>query len=186
MCTLWRLYEKNEAYQAVLHIDDLAPSDKMELGPVKNLFKVLSLLEKETEADCVVLHTFIKQMKSFHDLFELPQIAFADQIRMLAEVEEYFSSWSREPGWKESCITAELELQISTTLKSLQRIETSFGTTLSSISHLGTNVVENYFSIVWSKIRYPNFFEYAYTSVRAWIELTKAFATDLPYPMHYP
>ena len=77
---------------------------------------------------------------------------------MLAEVEEYFSSWSREPGWKESCITAELELQISTTLKSLQRIETSFGTTLSSISHLGTNVVENYFSIVQSKIRYPNFF----------------------------
>jgi hypothetical protein len=133
MHTLWRLYEKNEAYQAVLHIDDLAPSDKMELGPVKNLFKVLSLLEKETEADCVALHTFIKQMKSFHDLFELPQIAFADQIRMLAEVEEYFSSWSREPGWKESCITAELELQISTTLKSLQRIETSFGTTLPSL-----------------------------------------------------
>jgi len=187
MKTLWTLFEENSAYQSLLKIDDLAPSDKMALVPVKNLWKVLPELEKESSPDCYALLTFIKQMKTFYDVFDSPGITFQERIGKLIQVESFFSSWSSDPQWKDFSITSELEVQISTSLKSLQSIgsayEKVFGVPLPHISYFGTNIVENYFSIIRSKIRYPNFFEYAYTSNRAWIELVKVFAKDRPYPM---
>jgi hypothetical protein len=151
---------------------------------VKNLFKVLSLLEKETEADCVTLHTFIKQMKSFCDLFELPQIAFADQIRMLAEVEEHFLHGAESLAGKRAVSLLNWNFKFQQHSSPSKELKPALAQHSLPSLIWGQMLLRTILVLCGQKSDIPIFFEYAYTSVRAWIELTKAFATDLPYPMH--
>lgn len=95
-------------------------------------------------------------------------------------------------------VTEQLREQLEVTLKNFHSFFSQ--RQLQKTSIFGTNIVENFFSIIRAKIRchrsireleftsirYPNLFEYGCVYSRAWIELVKRFSLDCSYsfPAH--
>ncbi len=76
--------------------------------------------------------------------------------------------------------------QMETTVRSLQRLhehlQQQYHFTLQAPSILSTLVVENFFSQVRRKIRYPNYYEFCYLMRRARNEIIKQNASDYLFP----
>ena len=108
------------------------------------------------------------------------------KIVLLQLVLNYFTKWQKQP--KFSSITTQLYKMIQTSILSLIKLQEFYQTkylkALQKISIFGTNIVENFFSIIRQKVRYPNDWEYRTTYFRAKYELMKRFSNNYRY--RYP
>eukprot|EP00734_Pompholyxophrys_sp_LG126_P000362 Pompholyxophrys_sp_v1_NODE_133_length_1678_cov_1.174877.p2 type:complete len:252 gc:universal NODE_133_length_1678_cov_1.174877:781-26(-) len=73
-------------------------------------------------------------------------------------------------------IGSNLFSQLETSIMSLERLARKFPIEKTSI--FGTNIVENFFSIIRRKVRYPNLMDYSWIFHRALMELIKHHSAD--------
>lgn len=98
---------------------------------------------------------YLQKTRDYYYLFEKdasPQL----KIKKCDELLEYFA---KEREYPEKWLTSETVQFIQISLTNLKWLLES-GLIESKTSHLTTNVVENFFSCVCSKILYPTFFDY--------------------------
>ena len=182
------IYEKRKDANELHHIqiETLYPTDKMKLDPVKTLIsdQVLKLLQSIPDDDIKEFTLYCEMLKKFYEAWNVNG-NFATSIEKLETVYQYFSNWNTSKQKKEHFITEELFKMITISLNSLKTLRSRliilFKKEPSLISILGTNIVENFFSTIRSKCRYPSLWDYSIVYNRAWIELVKQNAIDCPY-----
>ncbi len=108
----------------------------------------------------------------------LSTIDITTLIEQLQHVVKYFQHITTG----NSDVTSQMEV----TVKSLQQLHNylqKYNYTLQAPSILSTLVVENFFSQIRRKIRYPNYYEYCYLMRRARNEIIKQNAKDYLFPV---
>jgi DNA polymerase III epsilon subunit-like protein len=159
-----------------LHPSSPFPKDQMDLAPILKLLnpELISALKEREEPAVKAMAEYLQHMCLFHDATTDNEMDNDVRFQSLDRVVKYFQSLSG--------LTSGLVDQLCTTVESLKVLhdlstkeETKF---TFRVSVLGTIVVENFFSTVRSKCRYPNLWEYAVFARRAYFELIKNNAED--------
>jgi hypothetical protein len=171
------------ALVALLPNEVLVPSDKMEWAPVKALFKVAPALRRVIAANRLpALHRHMTAIAEYIDNMERLYSAFAfcdgkplpwrTRLANLQAAVEYFTAPSRSEQYSLSTATAK---HLTTTLESMTKLwswreeqarlrgdtESLAALDMTPWTHLSTLVVENFFSIVRSKVRIPTLMDFA-------------------------
>lgn len=182
MRTLDALRKINPTYTALLP-NTLFPTDKMDIDHYKVLIKkeLLAALQKETGEAEKGLFTYLDFMRKFHVVFLDNEVEWAEREKMALETAAYFTSLTKKVGEAtRSPITEGLAEQIQTSVQSLISLHVLHPTILRP-SVYGTLVVENFFSTMRAKVRYPSHLEYAQTYHAAFRELVKKFSEDYSF-----
>ena len=138
-----------------------------------SIIELLTELEKETGEAEKGLFTYLQAMKKFHVAFLDNDINWETREKMAKEAAAYFASLTKKVGGaSKSPISDGLAEQIQTSVDSLISLHSKYPTTLKP-SVYGTLVVENFFSTMRAKVRYPSLLEYAQTYHAAFRELVK-------------
>jgi len=162
MKTLDNLRRNNPNYAALLP-GTLFPTDRMDIDHYKCLVKddLLKLLEKETGEAEKGLFEFLKNMGNLHKGFLNNGLPFPERKEKLDQAELYFRKLSKKAeNQKKAPITVNLAFQITSSVKNLTKLQARHPTTFRP-SVYGTLIVENFFSIIRRKVRYPSLAEYA-------------------------
>jgi hypothetical protein len=168
-------------------LDDLHPSDKQDINPVKNILNKISIIRQfgatqggDIEVKAACLANYLDKLNELYQLFSDNEIPIKTKLTKVEELKKYFADWKKEDIPEYNFITTDLFGQISTTLDGFSQLfsDKTSSINLSFTSILGTNIVENYFSIIRGKVMYPNLWEYACVSNRAFVELVKRFQVD--------
>lgn len=160
-----------------LHPTSPFPKDQMDLAPIRTLLReplIQKLRQDGGEAE-KKFGEYIFHMRLFDLATTDNEMNNQKRFLDLEAVVSYFKTVSN--------LTAGLTQQLSTTVSSLKKIWE-----ISEKDHfpfrpsvLGTIVVENFFSTVRAKCRYPNLWEFAVFSRRAHFELIKDNASDYSF-----
>ena len=159
-----------------LHPGSPFPKDQMDLAPIRKLLspELIEKLRGRGEQEARHLGEYLHNMRVFDQATTDNVMDNSERFRQLELVVNYFKSLKG--------LTSGLVDQLSTTVKSIKHVYDlsmkegeGFGF---RVSVLGTIVVENFFSTVRAKCRYPNLWEYAVFSRRALFELIKNNADD--------
>ena len=157
-----------------LHPNSPFPRDQMDLAPIRALLKEELVLALQAHSkQCVKeLGDYLHHLRLFDLATTNNEMDNSVRFHNLDSVVAYFKTLKG--------LTSGLVHQLSTTVESLKAVhQISVDNQFEfRVSVLGTIVVENYFSTVRSKCRYPNLWEYAVYSRRALLELTKSNAGD--------
>eukprot|EP00733_Pompholyxophrys_punicea_P000511 Pompholyxophrys_punicea_v1_NODE_145_length_3208_cov_8.838884.p1 type:complete len:643 gc:universal NODE_145_length_3208_cov_8.838884:1974-46(-) len=164
---------------------DVNPKDKMDIDNVDQLIQPLFLseLQKETGKSEVYLglYHYLLIMQKFFLIFDDNELPFVTKISFIPDILQYLSSM--ESFSEKNKMTPNLFFQIRTSLDSFAKLHDFLSQTGIMPSALGTNVNENFFSLVRSKIRFPSLWEYQCYYSRAVLEHIKRNSTDSVY--HY-
>ena len=158
-----------------LHPGSPFPKDQMDLAPIRKLLsrELIRNLRERPEVHVQKLGEYLYNMRAFDQATTDNAMNNNERFRQLDQVVNYFKSLKN--------LTSGLVDQLSTTVKSINRVydlsQTEEGFEF-RVSVLGTIVVENFFSTVRAKCRYPNLWEYGVFSRRAIFELIKQNADD--------
>lgn len=171
--------------------DDVVPSDKMNWAAVKNLFllpdKLRQLLPTDPTAGALAL--FFNKMNDYYDVFSGNKaMTAAERLAKLDETVKWFLDTPRNGIG----LTDELVFSLRSTAASLHRLVAwqehasnlfwPSHTAHAVFSFLSTNVVENFFSIIRSKFRYPSLVMYATAYHAAYRYLVWRLAPDSGCP----
>ena len=157
-----------------LHPGPPFPKDQMDLAPIRKLLSedLINALKENPEESAQKLGEYLGFMRLFDQSTTDNDMDNTLRFTNLQSVVTYLRTLQG--------LTSGLLQQVSTTVESLKEIFSlsqkdgfSF-----RVSVLGTIVVENHFSTVRSKCRYPNLWEYAVFTRRAYFELIKNNADD--------
>eukprot|EP01117_Protostelium_nocturnum_P016476 TRINITY_DN6516_c0_g2_i1.p1 TRINITY_DN6516_c0_g2~~TRINITY_DN6516_c0_g2_i1.p1 ORF type:complete len:618 (+),score=92.84 TRINITY_DN6516_c0_g2_i1:603-2456(+) len=173
MRTLWDVWEnpKDPDYsklQSLISLQELQPSDVMDLDPVRRLInpELIQILNRRTEPKLNALGQYLNHLHQWYQSFRNHDLSIENKVDTLKKCYLYFESLKG--------VTDVFKRQTKETYESLQlfaefmkKAEIQFTKT----SYLGTDVVENFFSIIRQKVRYPTLFDYWYTQERAWNQL---------------
>ncbi|KAL6040040.1 hypothetical protein QOT17_025546, partial [Balamuthia mandrillaris] len=149
----------------LLSEDELYPADKMNI----NLAEALA--------------DYLRNMKRFYDGFSNNKTLTANErMTKIETAVAYFRQ-----GYKAySTLHSTTHELLKITLQSLQDLlkweSTHLGTTNHIFSYLSTNIVENFFSIIQSKVHFPALQDYANCYTTACEEMIKQLAVDNPIP----
>ena len=192
---VYDLWEKFPAFSnAGISFDDIHPSDKQCLKHVMNLVTQHNLFSSiknpQYTQKAKAIGFYLKFFCDYYELFnnnDTPMDLKHDIARRLLKESYLLRN-----------VTEQLREQLEVTLKNFHSFFSQ--RQLQKTSIFGTNIVENFFSIIRAKIRchrsireleftsirYPNLFEYGCVYSRAWIELVKRFSLDCSYsfPAH--
>lgn len=173
--------DDHKALAGMLCDDVILPSDTMEWAPVKAMFKIVDQLRvvekagKLTDPRIACLAEYYEHMRCIYIAFSAKDKPWQDRLELLKEAETYFRAGKR--GKKTGISSATLQ-HLKSTRVALSDMWTWLSTTaapelVSAVhqqawSHLSTLVVENFFSIVRAKHRYPDIEQYASTYRGAW------------------
>jgi len=152
---------------------DPVPTDKMEMKMVSMLLKpdlIAALCEGAPAAK--KLGEYFQEMRDLEDGMMNNDLTWEERLGKLAAAEEYFRKLKGSLG--------DMHHQIATTATSAKKIH-EMAPTLVAYSVFGTLIVENFFSTIRAKIRYPSLWEYSIVYSRAWMELIKNNADDNTY-----
>jgi hypothetical protein len=161
------------------------PIDKMAMKPVEVILQSIPLIKNSVEdEDEKALVCYLEKISMLLEIFEkndvsLHTIDMNEKRSQIIQVVEYFDSVSG--------ISKTIKENLKKTQHSLIRIfeiAEKNNIKLTRLSHFGTNVVELFFSIMRSKIRYMNLLEYSQLHFRAFMELVKLNASDYEYHSH--
>jgi hypothetical protein len=184
--TLW---EQDELLQSQLSLEDIYPTDVMNVQTALNLMSVIGKLP-ESYLDNSAIHAasiYFQHWDSFYTCFHNNKMDYQTKCIKLKSIQQYFQTWHDDNNYRRNFISTELFNALTTTINNFLNFGSYYQTVHSSplrlTSILGTNVVENYFSIIRRKIKYPNFWEYCLVAKRAWIELVKKFSKDCPFKL---
>jgi len=157
-----------------LHPTSPFPKDQMDLAPIRVLLSqpLITALQNHS-AECVKqLGEYLHYMRIFDEATTDNGMDNTVRFHNLNAVLTYFRSLKG--------LTGGLVGQVKTTVESLKTVfelcEKEGINFRPSV--LGTIVVENFFSTVRAKCRYPNLWEYAVFARRAYFELIKENASD--------
>ena len=192
---LW--WQEFPSLKEFLTLDDIHPSDKQDIMPVKNLLASIPKLQSwaselssidERKDKCEGLCVYLQQFSDLYELFSNNEMPIDAKLQICEKLKLFFTEWRAENGSGKSFISDDLYQQILTTVASFEyffypRSEPGDEENIVCTSILGTNIVENYFSIVRAKILYPNLWEYACVSYHAFLELVKRFCKDQSYSL---
>eukprot|EP00733_Pompholyxophrys_punicea_P000753 Pompholyxophrys_punicea_v1_NODE_265_length_2478_cov_92.556748.p1 type:complete len:635 gc:universal NODE_265_length_2478_cov_92.556748:567-2471(+) len=165
---------------------ELVPKDKMNVDNITQLIqpKFLAELKKSMDPSLQGLHTYFSFLRTFYNIFDDNNMPFEKKLADIDAVLTYFLAIKNNPVVQASNKPGNnLLSQIETTLKSLKLLSAYVGPENVLTSALGTNVVENFFSLVRRKVRYPSLWDYACFYARAKLEHVKKFSDDSLY--HY-
>jgi hypothetical protein len=151
------------------------PTDRMNLENVIDLFEIIDELKANSSLGIQQFGIYIEHIKILYNLFNENQ-SMEKKETIIGIIRNYFLTNKNTKEW----INSDLYFMLETTLTNIQIIIKK--EKLSEISHISTNIVENFFSIIRRKILYPNFYEYAVTYEKAWVELVKFFTKENPVP----
>jgi hypothetical protein len=203
METAWNFFQQNLRKCKRGLENDIYPTDKMDIDPVLNVcdpkFTSMLLQGKPEEQQ---LGKFLCNMHWYFNIWNsnknLPNInnysttlnsssnqPFTNEplninniITQLASILTYFKGLNT---------TGDIVFQIEETLTSLRNLHTYLQTkykySLTTLSILSTLAVENFFSQVRCKVRYPNLYEFACVFRRIQNEIIKRNATDYLFPV---
>ena len=186
-------WESSPVLRNSIRLDAIHPSDKQNIRPVFDLIQAIPIIqtfgnEKGGEIQCKA-KAMCQYLEKFHDLYQLfsnNQTPFHQKINKAEELKDYFTSWKRTRGIK-ACnfISKDLYDQAIHTLQSTITFlgDEDLRAGLTSTSILGTNIVENFFSLIRAKLRFPCLWEYACLLNRSWLELMKRFNIDRKYSL---
>ena len=152
------------------------PKDQMDLAPIRKLLspELIEKLRERPEPHVKKFGEYLQNMRIFDLATTDNSMGNEERFSRLRLVVDYFKTLKG--------LTWGIIDQLSTTVSSIQHVydlsrkegeEFEF-----RVSVLGTIVVENFFSTVRAKCRYPNLWEYAVFSRRALFELIKANSSD--------
>jgi DNA polymerase III epsilon subunit-like protein len=175
-----------------LTLDDIHPSDKQDISPVKNLLAAipvlgdwgLSLSESDIRKhQCEGMCLYLKHFDDLYTLFSNNDMSMDAKILVCERLRDFFLKWKTENSSMKSFISEDLYRQILVTLESFlfffrPKPDPGDEENIVFTSILGTNIVENFFSLVRAKILFPNLWEYACVSHGAYLELVKRFSSD--------
>jgi len=179
MRTLDQLRKTKTTFTALLP-DTLFPTDTMDIDHYKVLVRKELLVElaKETGEAEKGLYLYLTSMRKLHLGFLDNSLEWGERKKMLSEASSYFTSLTEKIGAAtKSPISQGLAEQIETSVNSLISLQARHPTILKP-SVYGTLVVENFFSIMRAKCRFPSLLEYAHTYHGAFRELVKKFSED--------
>jgi len=157
-----------------LHPTSPFPKDQMDLAPIRVLLSqpLVTALQNHGDGPAQQLGEYLHFMRVFDEATTDNTMDNSIRFHNLTSVLAYFSNLNG--------LTGGLVSQVKTTVESLQKVFAlceKEGITFRP-SVLGTIVVENFFSTVRAKCRYPNIWEYAVFARRAYFELIKENASD--------
>eukprot|EP00733_Pompholyxophrys_punicea_P000690 Pompholyxophrys_punicea_v1_NODE_233_length_2631_cov_11.916149.p1 type:complete len:493 gc:universal NODE_233_length_2631_cov_11.916149:347-1825(+) len=154
------------------------PKDKMEMKNVEQLLtrEFLDVLEKESSPSLKGLHVYLSHMALFFNIFDDNNLSWKCKQANILKVKDYFTNIQNYT--KQFRLGNNLYFQIMTTLHSLETIWSFIGFENVMTSCLGTNVCENFFSLVRRKVRYPSLWDYGCYYARAKMEHVKLNADD--------
>lgn len=175
-----------------LCLDDIHPSDKQDISPVKNLLAAIPILAEWTSSlhdsdirkhQCNGLCLYLSHFNDLYTLFSNNDMTMAEKITICERLRSFFLQWKIENSSAKSFISDDLYKQILVTLDSFlfffrPRMEPQENENIVFTSILGTNIVENFFSLIRAKILFPNLWEYACVAHGAYLELVKKFSSD--------
>jgi len=159
-----------------LHPGSPFPKDQMDLAPIRKLLspELIEKLRERPEPHEKKFGEYLHFMRVFDQATTENEMNNEERFNELDKVVGFFKTVKG--------LTSGILDQLSTTVQSLKHVhklsreegeEFEF-----RVSVLGTIVVENFFSTVRAKCRYPNLWEYAVFSRRAQFELIKNNAED--------
>eukprot|EP01117_Protostelium_nocturnum_P014735 TRINITY_DN563_c0_g1_i3.p1 TRINITY_DN563_c0_g1~~TRINITY_DN563_c0_g1_i3.p1 ORF type:complete len:1226 (+),score=205.76 TRINITY_DN563_c0_g1_i3:970-4647(+) len=176
--TLWKVWEDPndkdyEALHKLVHLNDLKISDPMDMDPVRKLLQpaLVDLLLKREELNLQALGKYLFHLGEWNRAFERNGETFEKKIEQLRISQLYFKKLGGN-------VSDAFKLQTEQTIKSLiglQHYLEENNQQLNNISYLGTNVVENYFSVIREKVHFPNLYEFWSVQQKAWNELIKRY-----------
>jgi hypothetical protein len=180
MRTLIRLWEKNETIRKFISFDDLHPTDKMALKPVVKLFNprlIEELRSEKYQEDYSVqeLALYLEHLRNWYECWNNNKKL--SKLPILKEASDYFETLR---GGVSKIFRKQVKHSYDSLVAIEQYVPRSSNGAL-KIAHLGTNLVENFFSIVRRKVLYPNLFDFYCIEQRAFTELIKKFAVDAPF-----
>ncbi len=147
----------------------IAVGDRMKWEPVKALLKkqVINTYKKDTRPSVKNVGLYLEQARSYYKNWNDNTIGIESKISALDKALKYFSSFTST-----SISTAVKHMKLSVeSLKMLTNETKRFKT-----SCLSTMIVENFFSIVKTKNRYPSIFEYAQIQSSAYFVMQYKFS----------
>ena len=159
-----------------LHPGSPFPKDQMDLAPIRKLLSVdlIVKLRERAEPHEKQLGEYLHNMRVFDQATTGNEVNNEERFSQLDQVVSFFKTVKG--------LTSGIVDQLSTTVQSIKHVynlsrkegeEFEF-----RVSVLGTIVVENFFSTVRAKCRYPNLWEFAVFNRRAQFELIKSNADD--------
>eukprot|EP00734_Pompholyxophrys_sp_LG126_P000332 Pompholyxophrys_sp_v1_NODE_119_length_1822_cov_1.962649.p1 type:complete len:461 gc:universal NODE_119_length_1822_cov_1.962649:214-1596(+) len=137
--------------------------------------------EYQKSPTLLALHEYFRIMRLFFILFDENTISMENKKEYVAEIRTYYHELQNFST--HSKLTANLFFQISTTLDSFISISDNLKKEEILTSSLSTCVVENFFSLIRQKVRYPSLWDYHCIYARAKMENIKRSAPDSSY--HY-
>lgn len=142
---------------------------------------------KSESTSLAALAQYLLVMQAYYMCWNDNNGSIIVKLSLLQAIKKYFAKWTNNST--STTISKECCHFIIASIDALEQFtkiyEEIYGMSITCISILGTNVVENFFNIICWKVQYPNFWQYAYTYHRAWIELIKKFALDRPYSISH-
>jgi len=152
---------------------DPVPTDKMDIKMVDMLLKPdLITALKEGGRAAMKLGEYFEQMKNLEEGMMDNELAWEERQEKLDGAEKYFKKLKGSLG--------DMHHQIETAVNSVKSIH-EIDPTHVIFSIFGSLIVENFFSTIRAKTRYPSLWEYAIVYNRAWMEMIKNNADDWSY-----
>jgi len=161
--------------------DSLYPQDRMDVNHFKRLInpELLSLLREEKDPSVKGVLRYLQVMKQLSDGCLENYISAEEREHCFDHVIRYFVEMKHREGTG-ARVSDNLIEQILQTCRGMKILAQEYESFIASI--FGTLIVENFFSQVRGKTRYPSLYEYALYYNRAHEELVKKFADDYLYP----
>jgi hypothetical protein len=180
MTDLLMLRDRDSKIRALLK-QDPNPKDKMEMKNVEQLLQkeFLDELSKHQEPALKGLHNYLSMMRKFFLIFDdTENLTLIQKNEYVYEVNKYFDELQKETIVFR--LGTNLATQISVSLTSFIGLQARVTCPILT-SSLGSNVCENFFSLVRQKVRYPSLWDYACYYARAKMEFVKRNLVDSVY-----
>ncbi len=139
----------------MLEDQDLCPSDKMELKRVVNLLnpEVSKWLRETGDKDAIALAEYLEFANMLYTSFNSNDLSWNVKIDRLTKSTTYFTSIEEQEIVNHlHKLTKDTAMHIKSTIESILQLRTWWVNTMKEselfTTHLGTNVVENFFSII--------------------------------------
>jgi hypothetical protein len=180
MKDLLHYYFNSLFLQKMLCPKDIYPTDKQDMKSPKKLFGIADHLKSMPSPELKAIGKILGFLAFFHGLWFDKENSTEQKLEKVGEFLNYLKTWKE--GYPNHFITTPAYKAILVTLESLQKFcefyKSKTGLTVDNISFLTTLMVENFFSIIRSKIRYPNYWQYVCLYRSAHNELLKKLVGD--------
>lgn len=181
LVTLWF---SDEQLRKKIKLRRIWPVDKQDMESPKLLFELIPALKDSSNTKIQALAKLLQHLSNYYECWSDGTKAASEKLDQIKQFIDYLEKWKLKNG-TENFISHQSFSAIKVTHASLIKFKAFFESTLqiplNNFCFLDTLIVENFFSMIRSKVRYPNLWQYSCIHSAAWRELVKKFASDCSY-----